>query len=133
MGAEEIGHHTLAQRRDLVRNVLRFEDGIPQLIDFATLVVRDVVVFKQLLADVEVVRLDFALRALDRSSDEAMLDRLALAHPQALHDGVDPLSGKDPQQWVFERKVKARGARIALPAGAAAQLVVDAPRLGPLR
>src|SRR5882762_1296039 len=61
-----------------------------------------------------------------------MLDRLALGHSQALHDRVDPLSGEDPQQWILERKEKARGARIALPAGSAAQLVVDAPRLVPL-
>src|SRR5438093_8542590 len=112
MGAEEIGHHALAQRRDLVRDVLRFEDGIPQLIDFATLVVGDVVVFQQLLADVEIVRLDLALRALDRSGNEAMLDRLALRHAQALHDRVDPFSGEDPQQRILERQVKARGARI---------------------
>src|SRR5258708_1557694 len=132
IGTEEIGHHPLAQRRDLVRDVLRFEDGIPQLIDFATLIVCYVVVFQQLLADIEVVRLDLALRALDRSGDQTVLDRLALGHPQALHDGVDPLSGKDPQQGVLERQVKARGTRIALAAGAAAQLVVDSPGFVPL-
>src|SRR5258706_9031066 len=54
VGAEEVGHDTLAQGPDLLRDVLRFEDGVPQLVEFATLVARDDVVFQHLLADVEV-------------------------------------------------------------------------------
>src|SRR6267142_3140817 len=126
--AKQIGDHTLAQGLDLVRYVLRFEYGISQLIDLAPLVVGDVVVFEQLLADVEVVRLDLALRALDRAGHQAVFDRLAFGHAQALHDGVDPLSGEDPQQRIFEREKETRGARVPLPARAAAQLVVDAAR-----
>ena len=37
--------------------------------------------------------------------------------------------GKDAHQVVFQREIKAALAGIALAAGAAAQLVVDAPRL----
>ena len=59
----------------------------------------------------------------------AMLDRLALGHLQHHHDAVDALAGEDAQQRILERQVEARAARIALAAGAAAQLVVDAPRL----
>ena len=39
-----------------------------------------------------------------------------------------PFATKDAQQRILERKVEARGARIALAARTAAQLVVDAPR-----
>ena len=39
----------------------------------------------------------------------------------------------DPQQVVFEREVKARRARIALPPGSAPQLVINPPALMPLR
>src|SRR6266581_233319 len=130
--AEYVGHYALAQGRDLVRDVLRLENGVSQPVDLAPLVVGDVVVLEQLLADVEVVRFDLALRALDRAGDQAVLDRLAFGHPQALHDGVDPVACEDPQQRVFEREVKTRGARVALPARTAAQLVVDAPGLVPL-
>src|SRR5882672_10603443 len=130
---EEVGDHALAQRLDLVGDVLRLQNRIPQLVDLAPLVVGDVVVLEQLLADVEVVRLDLALRALDRARHQAVLDRLALGHAQALHDRVDALAGEDAQQRILERHVEARRARVALPARAAAQLVVDATGLVPLR
>ena len=42
---------------------------------------------------------------------------------------LDPLGAEDAHQVVFEREVEARGAGIALAAGAAAELVVDAARL----
>ena len=41
---------------------------------------------------------------------------------------LHPVGGEDAHQVVFERQVEARGARVALAAGAAAQLVVDAAR-----
>ena len=43
--------------------------------------------------------------------------------------GLDAVAGEDAQQRVLQRQVEARGARVALAAGAAAQLVVDAARL----
>ncbi len=48
---------------------------------------------------------------------------------QRLHDSRDPVAGEDAHQIVFQREVKARRSGIALPAGAPAQLVVDAPGL----
>ena len=69
------------------------------------------------------------LRLLDRARDHRMLDRLALGHLELLHDHAQALAGEDAQQRVFERQIEARAAGIALAAGAAAQLVVDAPRL----
>src|SRR5215471_13269267 len=130
--AQQIGDLALTQRLCLVRHVLRLEYRVPQLVDLAALVVGDVVVFEQLLADVEVVSLDLALRAFDRACHQAVLDRLAFGHAQALHDGVDPLAGEDPQKRILEGQVEARGARVSLAPGAAAQLVVDAARLVPL-
>jgi hypothetical protein len=43
--------------------------SLPLLIDHAPLVVGDVVVLEQLFADVEVARLDLALRVFDRARD----------------------------------------------------------------
>src|SRR6185295_11955823 len=99
------------------------------LVDDFALVVGDVVVLEQLLANVEVARLDLALRALDRAGDEARLDRLALGHLQAIHDRADAVAGEDAHQRVVEAEVEARRPRVALPARAAAQLVVDAAAL----
>ena len=50
------------------------------LVDHAALVVRDVVVLQQLLAGIEVVLLDPALRPLDLARQHAALDGLARLH-----------------------------------------------------
>ena len=63
---------------------------------------------------------------------QRMLDRLALGHLQPLHDRGHAVGGEDAQQRILERQVEAARARVALAAGAAAQLVVDAARLVPL-
>ena len=127
--AEQVGDHPGAQVGDARRDVLRLEQLVAQRVDRLALVVGDVVVLEQLLADVEVARLDLALRAFDRARHHRVLDRLALGHLQHHHDAVDALAGEDAQQRVLERHVEARAARVALAAGAAAQLVVDAARL----
>src|SRR5512134_2029518 len=127
--AEDVGHDAVAQALHHLRQALILEDAVAQLVDVLALVVGDGVVLEELLADVEVVRLDLPLRALDRAGDQGVLDRLALGHLEPFHDRLDALAGEDPQQLVVEPEVEARGAGIALPAGAAAQLVVDAPRL----
>ena len=54
------------------------------------------------------------------------LDGHAFFHAEALEQRADPLLGEDAHEVVFEREIEARGAGIALAAGAAAELVVDA-------
>ena len=56
---------------------------------------------------------------------EARLDRDVLLEAQALHEARDALRGEALHQVVVERQVEARRARVALAAGAAAELVVD--------
>jgi hypothetical protein len=126
--AEGVVQHALAHRGDGLGDVVGLEQLVALLVDHLALVVGDVVVLEQLLADVEVALLDLALRGLERARHQRMLDRLALGHLQPHHDGVEALAGEDAQQRIFERQVEARRARVALAAGAAAQLVVDAPR-----
>src|SRR5690606_2589361 len=46
-----------------------------------------------------------------------------------LHEALDVGAAEDAHQVVVEREVEARGARVALTAGAAAELVVDAAGL----
>ena len=128
-GAHDVFHRAPAQARDLRRQARRLEDVVALLVDHLALVVGDVVVLEQLLADVEVARLDLPLRAFDRARDDAGLDRLAVGHLEALHDRAHAVAGEDAHQRVVEREVEARRARVALAAGAAAQLVVDAARL----
>src|SRR5258706_1728189 len=113
--AEHVVQHAAAQVGDARRDIARLEHLVPQGIDGPALVVADVVVLEQLLADVEVPRFDFSLRALDRARHHGMLDRLAFGHLQHHHDAVDALAGEDAQQRVLERHVEARAAPVALP------------------
>ncbi len=130
--AHQVGEAALAQRRDLGAQVGRVHDVVALLVDHLALVVGDVVVLQQLLADVEVAAFDLALRALDAARDDAGLDGLAVGHLEAVHDRLDPVAREDAHQRVVQAQVEARGARVALAARAAAQLVVDAARLVPL-
>ena len=114
------------------RRICAFEQLAAQRVDALALLVHHVVVLEQVLADGEVLRLDLLLRALDGACDHAVLDRHALFHAEPLHQARDAVRPEDAHQVVFERQVEARRAGVALAAGAAAQLVVDAPRLVPL-
>ena len=82
-----------------------------------------------MFADREVLRFDLLLRPLDRARDHAVLDRHAFFHAELLHQARDAIGPEDAHQIVFERQIEARRPGVALAAGAAAQLVVDAARL----
>ena len=66
------------------RQILGAHDLGALLVDDLALVVGDVVELQQLLADVEVVRLDLALRLLDLAREHAALDDLAFLHARHL-------------------------------------------------
>ena len=112
-----------------VRDVIGIEQLVALLIDYFALVVGDVIIFEQLLADIEVACLDLALCVLDGTRDHAGFDGFAFRNLEACHDGFQLVTGKDFQQRVFEGKIETRRAGIALATGAAAQLIVDTPRL----
>src|SRR5262249_2957389 len=93
------------------------------------LLVHDVVVLERVLALIEVAALDLLLGALDRARHHAALDRHVLLEAEPLHQARHAVEAEDAQQVVLERQVEARRAGVALAAGPAAQLVVDAARL----
>ena len=133
IGAKGVVDDALAHRRDRFGDVVGGEQLVALLVDHLALVVRDVVIFEQLLADVEVALLDLALRRLERARHHAGFDGLALGHLETHHDGVEPLAGEDLHQRVFEREVETARPGIALAPGTTAKLIVDAPRFVPLR
>ena len=102
------------------------EDLVALGVDRLALLVDDVVVLDDALADVEVVALDAGLRVLDRLGDHARLDGHVALEAHALHEGRDPVAREALQERVLEREEEARRAGVALAAGATAQLVVDA-------
>src|SRR5690349_12191481 len=71
------------------------QDLTPQPVDDLALLVHHVVVLEQVLADLEVARLDPLLGGADGAGDELVLHRLALLHAQAVHDPLDPLGAED--------------------------------------
>ena len=123
----------LDHREDVLAQVLPAEDLAPLAVDDLALLIHDVVVFEDVLADVKIARFDFFLRVLHRARDDGVLDRLILLHAELIHDARDAVGGKETHEVVFEREEKFRRAGVALTPGTPAELVVDAPRLVPLR
>ena len=91
--------------------------------------IEDVVVFDNVLADIEVVRFDLLLCVFDRTRDPRMFERNVFFEAEPIHQTGDGSSAKTPHQFIFERDEKPRRARITLTARATAELVVDAARL----
>ena len=105
--AHQIGDSAFTQRRHLGIQIDGIQDRVALLINHFALVVGDVVVLQQLLAHVEIACLHLALRALDAASDHARLNRFALGHVQALHDGLDAIAREDAHQRVVQAQIKA--------------------------
>ena len=104
----------------------------PVLEDDLALVVHHVVELEDVLADVEVARLDLLLRLFERLVDPGMDDRLVLLQAEPLQHRVHALGAEDAHQIVLQRQEELRAAGIALAARAAAQLIVDAAAFVPL-
>ena len=102
------------------------------LVDHLALVVHHVVELKQVLADLEVARLDLLLRLLKRLVDPGMDDGFAVLEPELAQHAVHALGAEDAHQIVFQREKELGVAGIALAPRAAAELVIDAPALVPL-
>ena len=101
----------------------------PLSVDHLALFVHDVVVFQQVLADVEVVRLHLLLGVLDGPAHHPVLDGDPFFHAQPVHDPLHAVGAEDPHEVVFQRQEEPRCPGVALAPGAAAQLVVDAAAL----
>ena len=106
-----------------------FEQLAAHAVDGLALLVHDVVVLEQVFAGFEVLRFDGLLRGRDALGDQAGLDRHILFHAEPQHEVLHALAAEDAQQIVLQREIEARTAGIALAAGAAAQLVIDAARI----
>ena len=126
---DQLLHHLVAQILDGLADVVVAHDVDAVLEDHLALIVHHVVVLEHVLAGVEVARLDLLLRLLQRLVDPGMGDRLAFLQAELLQHAVHAVGAEDAHQVVFERQVELGAAGIALTAGAAAQLVVDAPAL----
>ncbi len=126
MGGHHVVDHLTAHVVHGFRHVFRAHQFDALLEDRAALVVHHIVELQQVLADVEVARLDLLLRLFKRLVDPGVDDRLTFLKAELLQHPVHAVGAEDAHQVVFEREVEFRAARVALTAGAAAQLIVDA-------
>ena len=134
-----VGGHRLAVRLDqrfdgvvevlhrLVAEVFAFEDLVATQVDDAPLLVHHLVVLEDVLADLGVLLLDRGLGPLDGLGDHLRLDRFVLL--EATHRPLQRSGGEQTHQLVVEAEVEPALAGVALTAGAAAELVVDAARV----
>src|SRR5690606_21484140 len=95
--------------------------------DRLALAVEHVVVLEHVLANLGVAALDLRLCAANRARDGLRLDREVVG--AAAHERLSGTRVEQAHEVVLQREVEAALARVALTAGATAQLVVDAARL----
>ena len=131
VGRNALGHelvdHLVAHVGHGLAHVVVAHDVDALLEDDLALVVHHVVVLEHVLARIEVARLDLLLGLLQGLVDPGMGDGLAFLQAQLLQHAVHAVGAEDPHQVVFQRQVELGASRVALTAGTAAQLVVDAP------
>src|ERR1039458_4326857 len=129
---EVLLHQTADHLHDPLLLVGAFEQQPAHAVDRLALLIVNVVVFEQVFAGFEVLRLDGFLRLLNALGDELRFDGHILFHAQAQHQALHALAAEDAHQIVLQGEIEARAAGITLAAGAAPQLVVGAPRIVPL-
>ena len=129
IGQQVIGDSGLRRIAQQVIALIGFFHQLPaQTVNRLALLVHHVVVFQQVFARFEVAAFDRLLRRGDALRNHLRFDGHTLLHPQPLHQGFDFVARENAHQIVFERKEESRRTRVALAAGASAQLVVDAAR-----
>ena len=126
---DDVVDHAVAHVVDGGAHVLLGHEVAALLEHHLALVVHDVVVLQDVLAHVEVAGFDLLLRLLDGLVDPGMDDGLVFLQAELLEHAVHALGAEDAHQVVLQGQEELGAPGIALAAGTAAQLVVDAPAL----
>ncbi len=96
------------------------QGGQPALVDPLALDVHHVVVFQRVLADGEVLGLDFLLGSFDGFGDHAVGDDFPFFHTEAIHDAAEPIAAEQAHEIILQRQEEDRGAGVPLTAGPSA-------------
>ena len=126
--ADGAAHRGVEVLQRLGAQVGAVEDLGPAPVDDLALLVHHLVVLEHVLAGLSVALLDGVLGPLDGLGDHAGLDGHILGQG-LVHHPVHGAGGEAAHQLVLQRQVEAALAGVALAAGAAPQLVVDAAAL----
>ena len=122
-------HRVVEHVLDRLLQVLAVQHLPALLVDDLALGIHHVVVLEHVFPGLEVPGLHLLLGVLDGVGEHLLLDGGVLVHAQLFHHAHHPLRAEQAHDVVLQGQVEAALARVALTAGAAAQLVVDAPGL----
>ena len=100
----DVAHATqgLAFLVDSLRLVGADEKLLAQLVNRLALLIHHVVVFEQMLANIEVSFFDFPLRVLDALRYPGMNDGFIVRDTHAIHQGLHSIARENAHQVVFE-------------------------------
>src|SRR3989344_4888910 len=100
--------------------MFRGQDLAPFFVNHFAMLVDDVVVFHQVLADIKIMAFPFFLRRFDRARHHAVFNRHIIGKSQPVHDAFHAIRAENAHEIVFHGKKKLGRTRIALPPRAAA-------------
>ena len=106
----------VAHHGDGVVNAFGFHKFQTLLKHHFALVIHHIIIFQNVFANIEIARLNFLLRALQRFIDPRMHNRLAVFQAQTLQHAVHAVRAENTHQVIFKAEEKARAPRVALTA-----------------
>ncbi len=122
-------HHGVEHVLDGALQVLPVQHLAALLVDDLTLGVHHVVILQHVFTGLEVAGLHLLLSVFNGAGEHLGVDGGVLVHAQLLHHVHDPLRAEQAHDVVLQGQVEPGLAGVALTAGTAAQLVVDAAGL----
>ena len=93
----------VAHVRDGCRHILGVHEFLALAKNSLALVIHHVVIFEDVLANVEVARLNLLLRGFQRFVDPRVSDRFAFLQAKLLEHGVHALRPENPHEIIIER------------------------------
>ncbi len=94
-------HHIPSDRGNRLANPIVREQLITLTVNYLALVISHIIVFEQLLSNVEVSPFNLPLGFFDSIGNHAVLDSFAPLHAKRLHEAFDPVRGEDTHQIIF--------------------------------
>ena len=109
------------------------QDVLSQGVDNLPVFVHDVIIFQEILPDVEVVPFHLLLGVFNPPGDEFVFDRFSFLHPETLHNGGYPVGTEDPEEIILKGEIKAGRPRVSLSPRTPSELIVHTTTFMPFR
>src|SRR6266496_5492884 len=110
-------------------DVALFQDLPPHTVDRLAMAVHHIIILNNIFARIKIISFNLFLRAFQCAADGSVLNWCIFVNPQPIHKRPNTFALENTHQVVLSADIELCQARIALAATAAAQLIVDTPRL----